>query len=170
MSSPIWDPTESLPAVPGLKACGDGTLSFRGTAVAEAVRLGCALLLEVRAHPLDCGALCEEYSCCDAVAAHRSGEGGWVRISMAQGGKGLSLDAVREALLSAVERVTEETAEEASKEEKMDKYVCDVCGWVYDPEVGDPDSGIDPGTKFEDLPDDWTCPVCGAGKDDFSKQ
>jgi rubredoxin len=49
----------------------------------------------------------------------------------------------------------------------MDKYVCEVCGYVYDPQQGDPDNGIDPGTKFEDLPDDWECPVCGASKDDF---
>ncbi len=49
----------------------------------------------------------------------------------------------------------------------MDKYVCTVCGYVYDPQQGDPDNGIDPGTKFEDLPDDWECPVCGASKDDF---
>ena len=44
----------------------------------------------------------------------------------------------------------------------MDKYVCTICGYVYDPEQGDPDNGIDPGTKFEDLPDDYECPVCGA--------
>jgi len=57
------------------------------------------------------------------------------------------------------------------KEEKiMDKYVCEVCGYVYDPNAGDPDSGIEPGTSFEDLPDDWTCPVCGASKDDFEKE
>ncbi len=49
----------------------------------------------------------------------------------------------------------------------MDKYVCEVCGYVYDPQQGDPDNGIDPGTKFEDLPDEWECPVCGASKDDF---
>jgi rubredoxin len=49
----------------------------------------------------------------------------------------------------------------------MDKYVCMVCGYVYDPQQGDPDNGIDPGTKFEDLSDDWECPVCGALKDDF---
>ena len=49
----------------------------------------------------------------------------------------------------------------------MDKYVCTVCGYVYDPQQGDPDNGIDPGTKFEDVPDDWDCPVCGAPKDDF---
>jgi rubredoxin len=47
------------------------------------------------------------------------------------------------------------------------KYTCTVCGYVYDPEKGAPDSGIDPGTAFEDLPDDWTCPECGAPKDAF---
>jgi len=58
------------------------------------------------------------------------------------------------------------------KEEKivMDKYECSVCGYIYDPEKGDPDGGIKPGTKFEDLPDDWTCPVCGASKDQFKKK
>ena len=52
----------------------------------------------------------------------------------------------------------------------MDKYVCSVCGYVYDPEQGDPDNGVDPGTKWEDVPDDWECPVCGASKDDFEKE
>jgi flavin reductase (DIM6/NTAB) family NADH-FMN oxidoreductase RutF/rubredoxin len=47
------------------------------------------------------------------------------------------------------------------------KYVCKVCGWVYDPEIGDPDGGIKPGTEFEDIPDTWVCPVCGAAKSDF---
>jgi len=50
----------------------------------------------------------------------------------------------------------------------MRKYVCDVCGWIYDPEVGDPDGGIPPGVAFEDLPGDWVCPECGAPKSDFS--
>lgn len=49
----------------------------------------------------------------------------------------------------------------------MDRYVCVICGYVYDPEQGDPDNGVAPGTKWEDVPDDWECPVCGAGKDDF---
>ena len=53
---------------------------------------------------------------------------------------------------------------------KMDRYVCNICGYVYDPEKGDPDNGIKPGTKFEDLPDDWICPLCGASKEDFSKE
>ena len=52
----------------------------------------------------------------------------------------------------------------------MDKYVCTVCGYVYDPAQGDPDNGVAPGTKFEDLPTDWECPVCGASKDDFEKE
>ena len=50
----------------------------------------------------------------------------------------------------------------------MKKYVCDPCGWIYDPEAGDPDGGIEPGTAFEDIPDDWVCPICGVGKDMFS--
>lgn len=49
----------------------------------------------------------------------------------------------------------------------MQKYVCGPCGYEYDPEVGDPDNGIAPGTAFEDLPEDWVCPVCGLGKDAF---
>ena len=52
---------------------------------------------------------------------------------------------------------------------KAAKRKCIVCGYVYDPELGDPDSGIKPRTLFEDLPDDWVCPVCGAGKSDFEK-
>jgi rubredoxin len=52
----------------------------------------------------------------------------------------------------------------------MEKYVCTICGYVYDPKQGDPDTGVDPGTSFEDLSDDWECPVCGALKDDFEKE
>jgi flavin reductase (DIM6/NTAB) family NADH-FMN oxidoreductase RutF/rubredoxin len=59
---------------------------------------------------------------------------------------------------------------EKKEEKKMDKYVCDVCGYIYDPEEGDPDNGVEPGTAFEDLPDDWVCPVCGAPKTSFSKE
>ena len=51
----------------------------------------------------------------------------------------------------------------------MKKYVCGVCGYVYDPAQGDPANGIKPGTAFEDLPEDWECPVCGVGKDMFQK-
>jgi rubredoxin len=52
----------------------------------------------------------------------------------------------------------------------MDKWKCTVCGYVYDPEVGDPDGGIPAGTPFENLPDDWVCPICGATKDQFEKE
>ena len=52
----------------------------------------------------------------------------------------------------------------------MEKWICTVCGYVYDPEKGDPQSGIALATPFEDLPDDWVCPECGAGKDMFEKQ
>ena len=51
----------------------------------------------------------------------------------------------------------------------MSKYVCDLCGWEYDEEAGDPDNGIAPGTTFDALPDDFACPLCGAGKDQFSE-
>lgn len=50
------------------------------------------------------------------------------------------------------------------------KYKCKVCGYVYDPVEGDPDHGIDPGTPFADLPEDWVCPRCGVGKDEFTKE
>ena len=52
----------------------------------------------------------------------------------------------------------------------MKKYVCTVCGWVYDTAEGDPEGGIARGTAFEDIPDDWVCPLCGVGKDDFEVQ
>ena len=54
-------------------------------------------------------------------------------------------------------------------EEIIMKYVCDICGWEYDEAVGCPDMGIAPGTKFEDLPEDFECPLCGVGKDNFSE-
>ena len=60
--------------------------------------------------------------------------------------------------------------EEKKEVLKMTKYRCTVCGWVYDPELGDPDGGIKPGTPFEEIPDDWVCPVCGAAKNDFEKE
>lgn len=50
------------------------------------------------------------------------------------------------------------------------KYVCDVCGYVYDEVLGDPDNGIEPGTKWEELGDDFECPLCGVGKDMFSPE
>ncbi len=60
---------------------------------------------------------------------------------------------------------------EEKKEAKseMEKYECTVCGYIYDPEPGDPENGVKPGTPFQAIPDDWVCPVCGAGKDQFEK-
>ena len=48
------------------------------------------------------------------------------------------------------------------------RWICDACGWIYDPAEGDPDGGIPAGTPFEEIPDTWFCPVCGATKEDFS--
>ena len=52
----------------------------------------------------------------------------------------------------------------------MTKYVCTVCGYVYDPEVGDPDNNVNPGTSVQDVPEDWVCPLCGVGKDQFEEE
>ncbi|MBW2703006.1 MAG: rubredoxin [Deltaproteobacteria bacterium] len=51
----------------------------------------------------------------------------------------------------------------------MDKYICSVCGYVYEPNKGDPDNAVAPGTSFEDIPDEWLCPLCGADKTLFEK-
>ena len=51
----------------------------------------------------------------------------------------------------------------------MQKWECEACTYVYDPEIGDPDNGIEPGTPFDDIPDDWVCPECEAGKEYFRK-
>jgi flavin reductase (DIM6/NTAB) family NADH-FMN oxidoreductase RutF/rubredoxin len=58
---------------------------------------------------------------------------------------------------------------EVKKSPLAARYKCEVCGYIYDPEKGDPDGGIAPGTPFDDIPDDWVCPVCGADKNQFSK-
>lgn len=60
--------------------------------------------------------------------------------------------------------------EEIKEPPKIARYTCTVCGYVYDPELGDPDNGIKPGTPFEELPDDWVCPICGADKSNFEKE
>jgi len=66
--------------------------------------------------------------------------------------------------------IKEEPVKTADKVDKLDKYQCSVCGYIYDPLLGDPDGGIKPGTAFDDLPDNWVCPICGAGKGDFTKE
>ena len=62
-----------------------------------------------------------------------------------------------------------ESAVSKRRNDVMDKYECKVCGYIYDPAAGDPDQGVDPGTAWEDVPEGWFCPVCGAGKEDFEK-
>lgn len=57
-----------------------------------------------------------------------------------------------------------------NRRNEMEKYVCSICGYVYDPEVGDPDNGIEPGTAWEDVAEDWVCPLCGVGKDQFEAE
>ena len=61
-------------------------------------------------------------------------------------------------------------ADGPEREKQMKKYTCTVCGWVYDEAAGDPDNGIAPGTKWEDLPEDFVCPLCGVGKDQFEEE
>jgi rubredoxin len=56
------------------------------------------------------------------------------------------------------------------EEEHMKKWKCLPCGYIYDPEKGDPENGVRPGTAWEDVPDDWLCPVCGAGKESFEEE
>ncbi|OYD14837.1 High molecular weight rubredoxin [candidate division WOR-3 bacterium JGI_Cruoil_03_51_56] len=66
--------------------------------------------------------------------------------------------------------IAKDNSETEKGDKKMKKYVCSVCGYVYDPDKGDPDSGVKPGTPFEKLPDGWVCPVCGAAKAEFEPQ
>ena len=74
------------------------------------------------------------------------------------------------ALVTAlIGKAAEEEETDTASSDKPAKYQCQPCGYVYDPEKGDPDSGIAPGTPFEALPDDWCCPVCGVSKDMFEK-
>ena len=68
-------------------------------------------------------------------------------------------------LFNIAKKKSTETLKQGAK--NMKKYKCLMCGYIYDPAVGDPDNDIEPGTAFEDLPDDWVCPDCGVGKDEF---
>jgi rubredoxin len=63
------------------------------------------------------------------------------------------------------ERVICRAVSEAATQQQ---WICESCGFIYDPEEGDPDGGVPPGTPFEEIPDDWVCPVCGARKKDFA--
>ncbi|MGL4672201.1 MAG: rubredoxin [Cetobacterium sp.] len=52
----------------------------------------------------------------------------------------------------------------------MEKWKCNICNWIYDPENGDSENGVAPETSWEDVPEDWVCPICGVGKEDFEKE
>ncbi len=67
------------------------------------------------------------------------------------------------------EAAAENASKTTEKESSMKKYECGICGYIYDPEAGDPENNIPAGTPFDKLPDEWTCPICGAGKEDFSE-
>ena len=71
------------------------------------------------------------------------------------------------AKLTAAAKAAKTTKKES---DPMQKYVCEICGYVYDPEVGDPDNNVAAGTAWDDVPEDWVCPVCGAGKDNFAPE
>jgi flavin reductase (DIM6/NTAB) family NADH-FMN oxidoreductase RutF/rubredoxin len=66
-----------------------------------------------------------------------------------------------------LEKANKTQSKPKRRDKNMEKYKCLLCGYIYDPEIGDPDNGIEPGTAFEDLPDSWVCPECGAEKEDF---
>lgn len=108
INSAVADLNGRLAAVPGLKALGDGSLSFRGVTVAEALRCGEGVLLDVRAHLLDAPQLTEFYRFCQLLPAAEHGEEGWVRIALRPEGAEEALEAVREAVASAKDRVGEE--------------------------------------------------------------
>ena len=78
-------------------------------------------------------------------------------VSRALNGSGYISDETKQKIMQAVEELTM-------------KYICDVCGWEYDEEKGYPEGGIAPGTKWEDVPDDFECPLCSVGKDQFSAE
>ena len=72
-------------------------------------------------------------------------------------------------MIHAERLICDRNPKKTSGKEPTMKYVCSLCGWEYDEAVGDPENGIAPGTKFEDLPEDFACPLCGAGKDEFNE-
>jgi rubredoxin len=73
-------------------------------------------------------------------------------------------------MLHFVQLNSRKSSEYPREEYGMQRYVCDVCGYIYDPDEGDPDNGVEPGTPFESIPEDWVCPMCGASKEEFSPE
>jgi len=161
-----------FPVIDGLTFTEDLRFFYDGKLIAECEAVGETLMMDIACHELDAPIFLEEFEFC---RKSKGREPGWIRIELMVSPGREELSAVKEAFLSAIDRVA--PGFDAPDEnpfmkgvEGMDKYVCVVCGWVYDPEVGDPDGGIPAGTAFADIPDDWVCPVCGAGKTDFEKE
>jgi len=104
----------------------------------------------------------------EAVALFRAADGSAAGFALAGGKTGEQREMAQRMpdLLPPVAGEPAPQADEAG--ETGDRYECDVCGYVYDPKEGDPDGGIAPGTPWEEIPDDWVCPVCGAGKEEFT--
>ncbi len=106
-----------------------------------------------------------------AVAVFRAADGTELGFALA-GGKTSQQRIMAQGmpdLLPPVASEPEGVLGKESVQEADDRYECDTCGYVYDPKEGDPDGGIAPGTRWEDVPDDWVCPQCGAGKDEFTQ-
>lgn len=104
-----------------------------------------------------------------AVAIYRSQDGAEIGFALAGNKTELHKSlAKRMPDVIAAEEVNEESATDTPIANETQIYECDVCGYIYDPNKGDPDGGIKPGTTWEDIPDDWTCPECGATKEDFT--
>jgi rubredoxin len=161
-----------LPVTDGLTCTEDLRFFFDRHLIAECETVGDTLIMDIHCHELDVPILQEEFEFC-RVSKDR--EAGWMQIVLMISPGREELSAVKEAFMSAIDRVAPGfDAPDDSPFMKgavvMDRYTCVVCGWVYDPELGDPDGGIPAGVAFSDLPDDWVCPVCGAPKTEFEKE
>jgi rubredoxin len=172
MNSALQMVMGELPVIDGLTCTEDLRFFFDGEPVAECEAIGDTLIMDIHCHEMDVPILIEEFEFC-RIAEDR--EPGWIRIMLMISPGREELSAVKEAFLSAIDRI--EPGCEIPIEnpflkgaEGMERFVCVVCGWVYDPELGDPDGGIPAGIAFADLPDDWVCPVCGAPKTEFEKE
>lgn len=103
-----------------------------------------------------------------SLAVYRSAEGAALGFVLT-GNKTSQQRAMAQTMPDLLPPASAQTTATNEDAGAADRYECDVCGYVYDPAEGDPDGGIAPGTAWEDIPDDWVCPQCGAGKADFSK-
>ena len=102
----------------------------------------------------------------DGVAVFRAIDGTEAGFALAGGQTRLQQEMIKR-MPGLLPDTAATRASEADTEEPGEFYECVVCGYVYDPKEGDPDGGVAAGTPWEDIPDDWVCPTCGAGKEDF---